>query len=148
MSCAHNSYPLAAEQNSHCLSAAPTSFLAYSAFCYCSGNRLWEWYSVGRWGTKGYNIKEKKFDGEEWPAELGQDFKKKSLEFQAKVHDVSVKILKALFIGLGRDEKEIDEVRPTVTPPSQILSFFAASFFLPSPVLFAYIHTGTDLDVL
>jgi hypothetical protein len=34
-----------------------------------------------------------------------------SLEFQAKVHEVGVKILKALFIGLGWDESIIDEVR-------------------------------------
>jgi hypothetical protein len=38
----------------------------------CPGNRLWEWFSVGRWGLKGYNFKDKKFEGELWPGELGK----------------------------------------------------------------------------
>ena len=37
-----------------------------------AGNRLWEWFSVGRWGTKGYDFKEQRFGGEEWPAALGE----------------------------------------------------------------------------
>ena len=32
-----------------------------------AGNRLWEWYSVGRYGTAGYDVKAQKFVGEEWP---------------------------------------------------------------------------------
>lgn len=32
-----------------------------------AGNRLWEWYSVGRYGTAGYDVKAQKFAGEEWP---------------------------------------------------------------------------------
>lgn len=36
-----------------------------------AGNRLWEWFSVGRWGTLGYNFGEQRFEGEQWPAELG-----------------------------------------------------------------------------
>ena len=36
-----------------------------------AGNRLWEWFSVGRWGTAGYDVKSDTFRGEEWPAELG-----------------------------------------------------------------------------
>ena len=40
----------------------------------------------------------------------GPEFRENALDFQAKVHDVAVKILKALFIGLGRDESLIDEV--------------------------------------
>lgn len=34
--------------------------------------RLWEWFSVGRWGLKGYNFKEQRFDGETWPQEVGK----------------------------------------------------------------------------
>ena len=34
---------------------------------WAAGNRLWEWYSVGRYGTAGYDIKAQKFVGEEWP---------------------------------------------------------------------------------
>lgn len=32
-----------------------------------AGNRLWEWWSVGRYGTAGYDVKQQKFIGEEWP---------------------------------------------------------------------------------
>lgn len=32
-----------------------------------AGNRLWEWYSVGRYGTAGFNIKTQQFEGEQWP---------------------------------------------------------------------------------
>ena len=32
-----------------------------------TGNRLWEWWSVGRYGTGGYDFKNQKFAGEEWP---------------------------------------------------------------------------------
>jgi hypothetical protein len=41
----------------------------------------------------------------------GSDFRATALSFQRKCHDVSVKILKALFIGLGWDEALVDEVR-------------------------------------
>lgn len=37
-----------------------------------AGNRLWEWFSVGRYGLKGYNFKEKVFEGEQWPEALGE----------------------------------------------------------------------------
>lgn len=40
----------------------------------------------------------------------GEEFKATSLSFQRQVHEVSVKILKALFVGLGRDPAEIDDV--------------------------------------
>lgn len=36
-----------------------------------AGNRLWEWFSVGRWGLKGYNFKKQTFEGEAWPEEAG-----------------------------------------------------------------------------
>ena len=43
---------------------------------------------------------------------LGEEWRAIALEYQEKVHRVAVIILKAIFIGLGRDEKIIDEVRP------------------------------------
>ena len=45
----------------------PRPFPPYSA-----GNRLWEWFSVGRYGTKGYNYHAQTFEGEQWPEELGE----------------------------------------------------------------------------
>lgn len=47
------------------------------AFCIAvpsnsAGNRLWEWFSVGRYGTKGFDYHAQQFEGEEWPEELGE----------------------------------------------------------------------------
>ncbi|GAB4822422.1 hypothetical protein N2152v2_009468 [Parachlorella kessleri] len=39
----------------------------------------------------------------------GPHFQETALSFQAKVHDIAVKILKSLFRGLGRDESVIDD---------------------------------------
>lgn len=36
-----------------------------------AGTKLWEWFSVGRWGLESYNCKEQRFDGEKWVDELG-----------------------------------------------------------------------------
>lgn len=41
-------------------------------FLNSAGNRLWEWFSVGRYGTKGFNYHAQQFEGEEWPQELGE----------------------------------------------------------------------------
>lgn len=43
---------------------------------------------------------------------LGEEWRSIALDYQEKVHRVAIIILKAIFIGLGRDEKIIDEVRP------------------------------------
>lgn len=40
---------------------------------------------------------------------LGEEWRRVALDYQAKVHRVAIIILKAIFIGLGRDEKIIDE---------------------------------------
>ena len=41
---------------------------------------------------------------------LGEEWRRVALDYQAKVHRVAIIILKAIFIGLGRDEGVIDEV--------------------------------------
>ncbi|KAK9908386.1 hypothetical protein WJX75_007121 [Coccomyxa subellipsoidea] len=74
-----------------------------------TGNRLWEWWSVGKYGTGGYDLKRQRFRGEEWPEVLGKEWVATVLGFQKKVHRVSVIILKALFIALGRDETIVEE---------------------------------------
>lgn len=33
----------------------------------CSGNKLWEWFSVGHYGLGGYDAKTQSFKGEAWP---------------------------------------------------------------------------------
>ena len=43
--------------------------------------------------------------------ELDAEWRRTALEFQAKVHAVAVKLLKAIFLGLGRDASIIDEAR-------------------------------------
>ena len=43
---------------------------------------------------------------------LGEEWRAIALDYQEKVHRVAIIILKAIFIGLGRDEKIIDKVRP------------------------------------
>ena len=51
-----------------------------------------------------------KFLGSSWPTELGKSWKEQSLEFQAKTHQVALKILRAMALALGRDEYEFVEV--------------------------------------
>ena len=51
-----------------------------------------------------------KFLGSSWPTELGNSWKEQSLEFQAKTHQVAMKILRAMALALGRDEYEFVEV--------------------------------------
>ncbi len=31
-----------------------------------TGNRLWEWYSIGHFGHGGYDVKSQSFKGEDW----------------------------------------------------------------------------------
>jgi hypothetical protein len=54
---------------------------------------------------------------------LGKEWVATVLEFQKKVHRVSVIILKALFIALGRDETIVEEVSlpPPQTASQQVL---------------------------
>ena len=134
-----------------------------------AGNRLWEWFSVGRYGLGGYDVKGQTFQGDAWPKacwpptpypfpfysptaqtavpltpapphasvqrliavtvwcpspssaipahretgasmqEVDEDWRRTALGFQEKVHGIAVKLLKAIFIGLGRDASIIDE---------------------------------------
>jgi hypothetical protein len=43
-------------------------------------------------------------------ADADEEFRETALTFQAKTHDVALKILKALGIGLGWDESIFDDV--------------------------------------
>ena len=52
--------------------------------------------------------------GSRWPKELGDSFQKASLAFQAKNHEVAVKLLKALAISLGYEEDTFAEVGLTL----------------------------------
>lgn len=51
-----------------------------------------------------------KFLGESWPEELGAEWKDRSLAFQAKTHEVSVQLLRAMALALGRNEYEFVKV--------------------------------------
>ena len=55
-----------------------------------------------------------------------------ALNYQAKVHRVAIIILKAIFIGLGRDEKIVDEVQ---TFPFFTIGLQGRSRTLERPVL-------------
>ena len=44
--------------------------------------------------------------------ELDEAWRRMVLDYQQRLHAVAVKLLKAIFIGLGRDEAIIDEVAP------------------------------------
>ncbi|KAI7838916.1 hypothetical protein COHA_007322 [Chlorella ohadii] len=88
----------------------PDSYLGYRGpdeLETVTGNRLWEWFSVGRYGTGGYNYHAQQFEGEEWPQELGAEFRQVALSFQERTHDIALKILRALWISLDRDEAEL-----------------------------------------
>ena len=62
-----------------------------------------------------------KFLGSSWPTELGDSWKEQSLEFQAKTHQVAMKILRAMALALGRDEYEFVEVCSTYANNSIML---------------------------
>ena len=39
-----------------------------------TGNRLWEWFSVGRYGLGGYDVKTQTFKGDAWlPVRAGEN---------------------------------------------------------------------------
>jgi hypothetical protein len=96
---------------------------------------LWEWFSVGHYGLGGYDMKESKFVGHEWPpeAELGlADFRSKALHFQQRTHAVALTVLSALAIGLGYPEDFFDEVRAHAHNPP-FLAFAALRCRPPAP---------------
>lgn len=121
-----------------------------------TGNRLWEWWSVGRYGTGGYDFKNQKFGGEEWPEVLGEEWRKIALDFQEKVHKVAVTILKALFIALGRDATIIDDAFDITSEENP--SFVAWNYYPPvtkeqeaaakNGKLPPRLHAHADMDVL
>jgi isopenicillin N synthase-like dioxygenase len=46
----------------------------------------------------------KKFLGSRWVDELGDDWRKETIEFQEATHDVVLMVLRAFAIALGREE--------------------------------------------
>lgn len=115
-----------------------------------TGNRLWEWFSFGRYGTGGYDVKEQKFLGSKWPEELGDEWKDLSLEFQARTHEVALKILQALALALGRDEHYFDD--PFDITSEENPSFMAWNYYPPIPEdpadLPPRLHAHADMDVI
>ena len=53
------------------------------------------------------------FLGERWVEELGDDWRKETLEFEEATHNVALKVLRAFAIALGRPENYFAEVRPS-----------------------------------
>ena len=51
-----------------------------------------------------------KFLGSSWPEKLGTEWKERNLDFQAKTHEVAIKLLRAMAWSLGRDEHEFVKV--------------------------------------
>lgn len=87
--------------------------------CYCrctllklplAGNRLWEQWLVNRHGVGGYDARTHESLGDNWPPELGADYRDFTLKFQERTHEVLLKILQALALGLGWEEFFFDEV--------------------------------------
>lgn len=72
------------------------------------------------------------------PPTAGPEFRKTSIEFQAKTHNIAIKILKALFLGLGWDENLVDDVsgsrEPSLpAPASPHLTAYCPSLPLLAP---------------
>ncbi len=87
--------------------------------CYCrctllklslAGNRLWEQWLVNRHGVGRYDARTHESLGDNWPPELGADYRDFTLKFQERTHEVLLKILQALALGLGWEESFFNEV--------------------------------------
>jgi len=121
----------------------------------CTGNRLWEWFSVGHFGLGGFDAKHNAFLGHEWPpaSELQlQGFRDKALHFQRRTHGVALLLLRALAIALGRDEHSFEEPFQLDAPDNP--SFIAWNKYpavapedaaKPQP---PRLHAHADMDVL
>ena len=79
-------------------------------FLMTAGNRLWEQWLVNRHGVGGFDARTHQSLGDNWPPELGQEYRDFTVTFQERTHEVLLKILKALAIGLGWEETFFDEV--------------------------------------
>lgn len=117
-----------------------------------TGNRLWEWFSFGRYGTGGYDVKEQKFLGSKWPEPLGDDWRDLSLTLQEETHNVALKILQCFAIALGRGEHYFSE--PFDINSEENPSFMAWNYYPPIPEdakledLPARLHAHADMDVI
>ncbi|KAK9803831.1 hypothetical protein WJX73_004943 [Symbiochloris irregularis] len=115
-----------------------------------TGNRLWEWFSFGRYGVGGYDVRQQKFLGERWPTELGEEWKQLSLRYQAQVHQVALQLLRALAISLGRDEHEFE--KPFDIDHEENPSFMAWNWYPPvkddANNLPPRLHAHADMDII
>jgi len=58
----------------------------------------------------GYDARTHESLGDNWPPELGADYRDFTLKFQERTHEVLLKILQALALGLGWEESFFNEV--------------------------------------
>ncbi len=75
-----------------------------------AGNRLWEQWLVNRHGVGGYDARTHESLGDNWPTEPGNDYRDFTIKFQERTHEVLLKILRALALGLGWEESFFNEV--------------------------------------
>lgn len=77
---------------------------------HAAGNRLWEQWLVNRHGVGGFDARTHESLGDNWPAELGAEYRDFTINFQERTHEILLKILRALALGLGWEESFFDEV--------------------------------------
>ncbi|EFN58207.1 hypothetical protein CHLNCDRAFT_20260, partial [Chlorella variabilis] len=82
------------------------------------------------------------------PCAAGDDFRNTALAFQAKTHDVAVKILKALFLGLGWDPARIDDVSTRTERAAQNTSSLGSLSLRGHAAVPPRLHAHADMDVL
>lgn len=65
---------------------------------------------MNRHGVGGFDARTHETLGDNWPPELGEQYRDFTVKFQERTHEVLLKILRALAIGLGWEESFFDEV--------------------------------------
>lgn len=65
---------------------------------------------MNRFGVGGFDARSNNFLGDNWPSELGAEYRDFTVHFQGRTHQVLLKILQALALGLGWEENFFDEV--------------------------------------
>ena len=65
----------------------------------------------------GYDARNQKFVGDQWPKELGDSYKNFIIDFQEQTHGVLLKLLRGIALGLGWPEDFFEEVQlPRLIP--------------------------------
>lgn len=117
-----------------------------------TGNRLWEQWLVNRHGVGGYDARTHESLGDNWPPELGADYRDFTLKFQERTHEVLLKILQALALGLGWDESFFNEAFDIHSPENP--SILAVNYYPPMTDEEVHkkqpprLHAHADMDVL